>query len=123
MSIPALANLALNLLLIPRLGLMGAVWATTISYGLGLAASILLGRRRIPLPLPLGTLWRSGAACLAMTFVVVLIPAYGGLLELAVKATAGAAVYGAVAFGLDAGGARTHSRRLVGALQGRIARA
>ena len=46
MSIPAAANVGLNLVLIPRFGLTGAMWATTASYGLGLAASIALGRRR-----------------------------------------------------------------------------
>jgi hypothetical protein len=54
---------------------------------------------------------------------VVLVPAYGGVVELAAKATVGAAIYGAVAFALDAGGARTHSKRLLGALQGRMAKA
>ena len=54
MSIPVAANVGLNLVLIPRLGLEGAMIATTASYGLGLAASIGLGRFAQPLPLPLG---------------------------------------------------------------------
>ncbi|MDI1363346.1 MAG: oligosaccharide flippase family protein, partial [bacterium] len=35
MAAPAMVNLALNLLLIPRFGLDGALWATTASYGVG----------------------------------------------------------------------------------------
>lgn len=40
----ALVNVALNLLLIPAFGLMGAAYATVIAYGVALALSVLLGR-------------------------------------------------------------------------------
>lgn len=123
MAIPALANVVLNLALIPIFGVMGAVYATAISYALGLVASILIGRRSIALPIPLDTLWRAAIACAAMAGAVLLIPAFGGILELTAKAALGGIVYGAVAFALDAGGARTHSRRLLGALSGRMAKA
>ena len=43
---------ALNVALIPRFGLSGAMWATTASYAIGLAASWALGRRVMPLPVP-----------------------------------------------------------------------
>jgi O-antigen/teichoic acid export membrane protein len=41
----ALVNVALNLLLIPAFGLVGAAYATVIAYGVALALSVLLGRR------------------------------------------------------------------------------
>lgn len=40
----ALVNVALNLLLIPAFGLMGAAYATVVAYGVALALSMLLGR-------------------------------------------------------------------------------
>ena len=49
MAIPAACNVLLNIVLIPRFGVLGAVWATAASYALGLAASILLGRRAMTL--------------------------------------------------------------------------
>lgn len=118
MLVPAIANIALNLALIPTFGLDGAMWATTASYGLGLVASILLGRRVMPLPISWETLIKAGAASLAMAAVVSLVPAIGGWTELIVKACLGAAVYGAAAFALDAGGARRQAGRLLRAAQG-----
>ena len=117
MTLPALSNLLLNLLLIPRLGLDGALWATLISYGLGALASFGLGRRALALPLPWVTLMRAGAATLAMAWVVSLIPAFGGMVELLLKAGAGAAVYGALAFALDVGGLRAKGFQVARALQ------
>jgi O-antigen/teichoic acid export membrane protein len=113
MAVPAAANLALNLLLIPRFGLDGALWATAASYALGLVASIGLGRGVAPLPIPWTTLAQAGAATAAMAFVVTRLPAYGGVLELGLKAAAGALVYAAVVLALDAGGLRTRARPIL----------
>jgi O-antigen/teichoic acid export membrane protein len=121
MAVPALANLALTLVLIPRFGLDGAMWATTASYGLGAVASFALGRRVMPLPIPWDQIARCGLATGAMALVVSLIPAAGGFGELAAKAAAGAAVYGVLAFALDASGMRSRCAVLVRSLQGAAA--
>lgn len=117
MTIPAGLNLALNLFLIPRYGIDGAMWATAISYTVGAVASFALGRSAMPLPLPLEALWKGGAGCVAMAVVVLTIPALGGILELALKAGAGAIVYGLVVFALDAAGARTRRHELLASLR------
>lgn len=117
MTIPAGLNLALNLVLIPRFGIDGAMWSTAISYAVGAVASWSLGRRAMPLPLPLEALWKGGAGCVAMAVVVLAIPALGGILELALKAGAGAIVYGLVVFALDAAGARTRRHELIASLR------
>mgnify|MGYP001188432339 CR=1 FL=1 len=106
MSAPALANVVLNLLLIPPLGLDGALIATTVSYGLGAVAAWALGRRACPLPIPWDVLAKVAGASLAMAVCVARLPAPGGLLELTLKAGVGAVVYGAVVLGLDVGGLR-----------------
>ncbi len=113
MAIPALANIALNLVLIPRFGLDGAMWATTASYGLGMVASFGLGRRALPLPIPVSALFAAGAASLVMALVVMSLPTPGGIEELVEKSAAGAIVYGLMAVALDLGGLR---RRLGGLL-------
>jgi O-antigen/teichoic acid export membrane protein len=115
---PALANLALTLLLIPRFGLDGAVWATTASYGIGMVVSYVLMRGAIHLPIPWGTLARVAIASALMALVVVKLPALGGLPELLLKAGVGGLVYALAALTLDAGGARTEGVKLLRGLKG-----
>lgn len=110
MAVPAAANVLLNLILIPRFGLDGALWSTPASYGLGLLASALLGRRSVNLPIPWLTLLQAVGASALMASAVSRIPAYGGLLELSLKAAAGAAVYVAVIALIDAGALRSRGR-------------
>jgi O-antigen/teichoic acid export membrane protein len=119
MAFPALANVALCLVLIPRLGLQGALWATVAAYGLGAIASYALGRRAIALPLPLETAGKAALGSVLMALAVRLVPAFGGVGELAAKAAVGLVVYATIAYALDLCGSRTHSARLVRALQAR----
>ena len=118
-AIPAAANLALALWLIPRHGLDGAAWATVASYGLSLACAVALGRGALRLPIPWETLAKAALACGLMAAAVWGVPAVGGAMELLAKAAVGAAVYGLAAFALDAGGLREEAARR---LQGRRAR-
>ena len=121
MAIPALANLALTFVLIPRFGLDGAMWATAASYAIGAAASWGLGRRVMALPIPWVDLAKCGAATVGMALLVRLVPASGGVAELAAKASAGVLAYGALALALDAGGLRARCADLVRSLQGAAA--
>lgn len=121
MAIPALANLVLTFLLIPRFGLDGAMWATTASYLIGCVASFALGRTATSLPVPWGLIGQCGIAAGAMALAVRLVPATGGLEELIGKAALGAFVYGLVVLALDAGGVRSRCAALVRSLQGAVA--
>jgi O-antigen/teichoic acid export membrane protein len=120
MAIPAAANLALTLILIPRFGLDGAMWATTASYALGMVASYTLGRRALALPIPWATLAQSGVATAAMVVVILRLPSSGGIGELALKASVGALTYGGVALALDAGGVRSYGAQLLQDLKLRL---
>jgi O-antigen/teichoic acid export membrane protein len=86
----AAANVVANLLLIPRLGILGAAWATVLSYavmaGLGLAVS----QRLYPLPLQWSRFAATAAAAAVSYLVSRLAPASIGP-ALAVKAAALAA--------------------------------
>lgn len=117
MTLPAGLNLVLNFALVPAFGLDGAMWATTVSYGVGALASWLIGRRVIALPIPTDTLIRAGLACLPMVLVVSMLPDMDEVPELALKAGFGALAYGVTAWLLDAGGLRTHGRTLLRSLR------
>ncbi|WP_300578210.1 lipopolysaccharide biosynthesis protein [Phenylobacterium sp.] len=121
MAIPALANLVLNLILIPRFGLDGALWATVASYGLGLAASVTLGARSLRLPVPWTPLLQTVFATAVMGVAVAQVPALGGWAELILKAGLGAAVFGAITFALDTGALRSRGLALVRGYRARTA--
>lgn len=65
-AVAAIANIALNLLLIPGHGIVGAAWATIIAYGTAGALSWLLGRRVFALP-PLAPMLLRGAVVAVVT--------------------------------------------------------
>jgi O-antigen/teichoic acid export membrane protein len=113
MAAPLTANVALNLLLIPRFGLMGAVWATVASFAFGAVTGWVLAGRTGRLPLPWTTAAKCALACGAMALAVLSLPAWGGLPELLLKASVGALVYGVCVLGLDAGGCRRLARTVV----------
>jgi len=107
MAIPAGLNVILNLVLVPRFGLMGAAWATAASFGLGMFATMLIGRPVMALPIPWESLARCGVATGIMALVVSRLPAIGGFGELILDAGVGAIVYAAAALTLNAAGVRT----------------
>lgn len=113
MAAPALANLVLNLLLIPAYGLDGALWATLASYAVGMAASIALGRRVLPLPIPWTSLAQASFATAVMAVAVLFTPALGGLAELTLKAGVGAVVYLGLVLAMDAGHLRSRALPLL----------
>jgi O-antigen/teichoic acid export membrane protein len=120
MAIPAVMNVVLNAILLPRIGLMGAVYATVASYALALVLLALVGRKLVPLSWPWLDFGKIAAACGAMALVVMLLPAPGGMAELILKSAIGATIYVAASFVLDAAGARS---ALSSALQRRFRQA
>ncbi len=113
MAIPAGLNVVLNLILVPRYGLMGAAWATAASFALGLLATQIIGRRILPLPIPWDSLVRCGVATGAMALVVARLPSIGGFAELMLDASVGGIVYAVVALTLNAAGVRDVAMRLL----------
>jgi O-antigen/teichoic acid export membrane protein len=113
MVVPAVANVALNAVLLPWIGLMGAVYATVACYALALVLLAAASRRIAPLAWPWRDYARIAGACAAMAIVVRLLPATGGWSELMMKAAAGAMTYTLAVLAFDAAGAR-------GALSGLI---
>lgn len=123
MLVPAAANVVLNVILVPRYGLMGAAWATAASFALGLLATWWMGRKVMPLPVPWDSLIRCAVATGLMVMVVARLPPVGGFLELMLDASVGALVYAAAALTLNAAGVRDVAMRLSGRLRARGATA
>lgn len=123
MAAPAIANVILNMLLIPPFGVAGAAWATLCSFGVGLIASILMGRTAMPLPMPWEALIRCGIATGVMVGVVWNLPSIGGFAELFLDAGVGGTVYAAVALTLNAAGVRDVALRLFNSFRARLATA
>jgi O-antigen/teichoic acid export membrane protein len=59
-------NIAFNFLLIPRLGMMGAAWATVVSYAVMAGLGFVISRRLYPVPFETGRLARVVAAASAV---------------------------------------------------------
>jgi len=117
MTIPAVSNIALNLFLIPRLGLMGAALASCMSFALGLAGSWFLGLKTLALPVPVSDLFKIAASVAVMMLVLSLLPgAFTGvtdaLLVLAARALAGILLYGLLAYCLDLNSIRAPVNRV-----------
>ena len=97
----AVANIVLNVVLIPLWGLVGAAAATLFAYaGLSLA-SMLAGRRRLAVQVPVMSLLKFGGIGLAMHFAITHIHLAHDLPTLLVRMAAGAAMYGALTLVID----------------------
>jgi O-antigen/teichoic acid export membrane protein len=113
MVVPAVANVALNIVLLPWIGLMGAVYATVACYALALLLLAVVSRRLAPLAWPWTDFLRIAGACAAMAIAVRLMPALGGVAELSLKACVGAVVYVLAALAFNAAGARAAAQQFI----------
>jgi O-antigen/teichoic acid export membrane protein len=113
---PAIASIALNLVLIPRWGGLGAAIATTAAAVIGMVAGTVLLRHSHPLPLP----WRELAKVVAATGLMALalwpfLTAPMNPLLLLAAVLAGIAAFAAGLAGFDVLGCRALiHRRLAG---------
>ncbi len=64
-GLAAVVNLALNFILIPRMHILGAAWATALAYGVQFAGILWLGHRSFPLPFPYRRMLAAAAIALA----------------------------------------------------------
>ena len=113
---PVVLNIGLNIWLIPIHGLMGAVYATVISYALGFVLAVAVGRRFYPLPIPVRATFEIGFACACMAVAVLALPDISHLpdfVALVIKAALGASVYGAVCMAINAANSRTFVKGLL----------
>lgn len=110
---PTVLNILLNILLIPRMGLPGAVVATVISYAIALVLATVVGRRFFPIPLVPATALRGAVAAGIMGIAVWAVPGDAGAAVLIVKIAVGMLVYVPAALALDVGDCREMVRALI----------
>jgi O-antigen/teichoic acid export membrane protein len=100
MAFPAVLNILLNMALLPRLGLQGAVIATVIAYFAGMVLSAIIGLRYFPLPLPWSAAAKTLGACAVMAAGVMVVPwpqSWPALALLGAQAALGFILYGLAA--------------------------
>jgi len=108
--LPVISNLGLNVLLIPRYGLMGAVWATIFSYMLAIVIATILGRREYPLPIPFKAALEISLCSALMALAVMNLPLGDmtpGFITLLIKGIAGILVYLLACWIINAADCRT----------------
>lgn len=89
------ANVGANLLLIPRLGVMGAAWSTLVGYAVLATLTWWYARRDFPVRLDVGRLALIGGGALAAGLLARLVTPEGAALELSAALHLGvAAAYG-----------------------------
>ena len=115
--IPAvILNIGLNVVLIPKFGLMGAVYATVISYILGLVLALIIGRKLYPLPLPVKSTALIIIACVVMAAGVKVLPIpeiWPDWVTVIAMATIGAAIYACVTMTLNIANCRTLAKDML----------
>jgi O-antigen/teichoic acid export membrane protein len=97
----AVLNIALNVVLIPPLGIVGSALATLLSYALTSIWMAIASRSILPIELPWGTALRAGIASLVMFAAVFQLLPGKRLLTVGVRAAVGAAVFAAVILLID----------------------
>ncbi|MHB1304571.1 MAG: oligosaccharide flippase family protein [Acidiphilium sp.] len=102
----AILNLAIDALIIPRYGIIGAAWVALGCVTLQCAASAFIARRVFPLWLPVADLARIGIALIPMVLLARIVAIVNPWLHLAVMIGAGATSYAAILVTLDLGGVR-----------------
>jgi len=96
MIFPLIFNVVMNIILIPRFGLMGAVYATLLSYLLAVCLLAVWGRKYVSLPLPVKNSLFIIIACAAMFPVKYIQTDAGPWVDLIVMAVCGVIIYSAV---------------------------
>jgi O-antigen/teichoic acid export membrane protein len=107
MVVPAVMNIAMNIVLLPRIGIMGAVVATICAYSVGMVLLAVIGRRYIKLPVPIVETVKIALACVGMAAIVMALPDLGGILEIGLKAGVGGITYGSLVLLMDVAKARS----------------
>jgi O-antigen/teichoic acid export membrane protein len=104
--IMAIINIILNLMLLPRYGVIAAAWSTLATFLVGAIASWFFGRKLFALPCLNDALAKSIFACCVMAFILLQMLPFEGLIWLLIKLIIGIAIYILVAILFNISGSR-----------------
>ncbi|MEM9403001.1 MAG: oligosaccharide flippase family protein [Pseudomonadota bacterium] len=113
MAFAALLNIVLNIVLIPRFGILGAAYASAASHFAALVLSAIVGRSVFQVPMVGGDLARLAFATAVMTVPLFVIPVDSSFVMLSVAGLAALTVYVAVLYLVDLGDVRKFVNRFV----------
>jgi O-antigen/teichoic acid export membrane protein len=120
-SVPAaLLNLVLNVILLPRFGLIGAVWASVAAYAVGLLIGVYLSIRYFPLPFPAWAAVKAAIATAAMCGLLASLRFPMNALGLAEMVLLGVTLYGTLVFAFDIGRIRSKISGILRAREERV---
>ena len=102
----ATINITLNILLLPRYGVIAAAWATLSAFTVGALASWIACQSMFPMSTLISVFWRSAVACAVMVLVSYLLPSSSGLMLLLGKVAAEIVTYAVMVAVLDMRGCR-----------------
>jgi O-antigen/teichoic acid export membrane protein len=97
----AVANIALNVLLVPYLGLAGSAVATLVCYSLIAAAAWRIGSRQVRIRFPLADLCKFTLLAAIMYFAVSQVAVARPVVELLLRIVAGVVLYGLLIVAFD----------------------
>lgn len=100
-------SIGLNVLLLPRFGMMGAAWVAVGCQLLLLTGNLVVGQRIFRYPFPVAEVVKVSVGVAAMVGALLLTHFPLGWTGFLAKVATGAAVYGVIAVALDLGGLRT----------------
>jgi O-antigen/teichoic acid export membrane protein len=107
----ALVNLGLNFWLVPRFGILGAAYASVISYSMSLILTWLMTVRVFPMPMPWREVTKMVLATLVMAGGVLMVPPLAPLPSLMAKAAGGGVLYISLIVMMNLGGMRQKIQR------------
>ncbi len=102
----AAVNIVMNLLLLPRYGVIAAAWATLAAFATGALASWVVGKSIYPLPSLGNVFWVSASASSTMIVAWYLLPSSSGFIWLSAKFATGIIIYAVMAWALNIAGCR-----------------
>jgi O-antigen/teichoic acid export membrane protein len=108
----AFLNLAMNIMLIPRLGYVGAAYSMVGCYVLMLSLNIWLGHRTFPINFPFKPALQIAGAVAIFVIVLKIIPFSNDLVGLVSEATLGGIIYAAGILAFNVMDARERAMRL-----------
>jgi len=120
-AVTAILSIALNYVLVPRWGFMGAAYATTASFASGALISALLGRAVFRLPFPVREAGSVALATAIMACAILALHGGSGMSALGMKIVTGAVTYAVALIALDFLGMRAGIRKRVRARYASVA--
>ncbi len=102
----AALNIALNIMVIPAWGALGAALATFVSFGVAAVASLTIGSKLLRIRVAISDIWKILASVLCMIVAFMLWPIKATWLQVLVGTTLYGLVYTGFIYLLNPGGAR-----------------